>query len=191
MWWPFMGVAASIGLVLYFVAATVSHLRLGNVKMPCTRRIYVDSCCGSTCHAYLDSGHSAVGWSSRCSISTQLLSVRKERKDRPHLAKPARMSHPQRVRAPPLVSRRLPALRRSPAPKRNRGRLNNVWDGERRQTGSLLYSDKPTIVMSKTSLFKRISENFPSVPNSARISSSSLKQFWVDVFVKQIEPMSG
>jgi hypothetical protein len=27
-----MGVAASIGLVLYFVAATVCHLRLGDVK---------------------------------------------------------------------------------------------------------------------------------------------------------------
>jgi hypothetical protein len=27
-----MGVAASIGLVLYFVGATVSHLRVGDVK---------------------------------------------------------------------------------------------------------------------------------------------------------------
>jgi uncharacterized membrane protein YphA (DoxX/SURF4 family) len=32
IWWPFMGVAAGIGLVLYFVAATVSHLRVRDVK---------------------------------------------------------------------------------------------------------------------------------------------------------------
>ncbi len=32
IWWPAMGVAASIGLVLYFVGATVSHLRVGDVK---------------------------------------------------------------------------------------------------------------------------------------------------------------
>jgi hypothetical protein len=32
IWWPSMGVAASIGLVLYFVGATVSHLRVGDVK---------------------------------------------------------------------------------------------------------------------------------------------------------------
>jgi len=32
IWWPSMGVAASIGLVLYFMAATVSHLRVGDVK---------------------------------------------------------------------------------------------------------------------------------------------------------------
>ncbi len=32
IWWPVMGVAASIGLVLYFVGATVSHLRVGDVK---------------------------------------------------------------------------------------------------------------------------------------------------------------
>lgn len=32
IWWPFMGVAAGIGLVLYFVGATVSHLRVGDVK---------------------------------------------------------------------------------------------------------------------------------------------------------------
>jgi hypothetical protein len=32
MWWPFMGVAAGIGLLLYFVGATVSHLRVGDVK---------------------------------------------------------------------------------------------------------------------------------------------------------------
>src|SRR5260370_21120160 len=32
IWWPSVGVAASIGLVLYFVAATESHLRVGDVK---------------------------------------------------------------------------------------------------------------------------------------------------------------
>jgi hypothetical protein len=32
IWWPSMGVAASIGLVLYFVGAIVSHLCVGDVK---------------------------------------------------------------------------------------------------------------------------------------------------------------
>jgi uncharacterized membrane protein YphA (DoxX/SURF4 family) len=32
IWWPLVGVAASIGLVVYFVGATVSHLRVGDVK---------------------------------------------------------------------------------------------------------------------------------------------------------------
>src|SRR5260370_41912671 len=32
IWWPAMGVAASIGLVLFFVGAAVSHLRVGDVK---------------------------------------------------------------------------------------------------------------------------------------------------------------
>ena len=32
IWWPSIGVASSIGLVLYFVGATVSHLRVGDVK---------------------------------------------------------------------------------------------------------------------------------------------------------------
>jgi uncharacterized membrane protein YphA (DoxX/SURF4 family) len=32
IWWPSVGVAASIGLVVYFVAACVSHLRVGDVK---------------------------------------------------------------------------------------------------------------------------------------------------------------
>jgi uncharacterized membrane protein YphA (DoxX/SURF4 family) len=32
IWWPPIGVAASIGLVLYFVAAIASHLRVGDVK---------------------------------------------------------------------------------------------------------------------------------------------------------------
>lgn len=32
IWWPPVGVAASIGLVLYFVAAIVFHLRVGDVK---------------------------------------------------------------------------------------------------------------------------------------------------------------
>jgi uncharacterized membrane protein YphA (DoxX/SURF4 family) len=32
IWWPVIGVAASIGMVLYFVGATVSHLRVGDVK---------------------------------------------------------------------------------------------------------------------------------------------------------------
>ena len=32
IWWPSVGVAASIGLVVYFVAAIVFHLRVGDVK---------------------------------------------------------------------------------------------------------------------------------------------------------------
>lgn len=32
IWWPSMGVAAGIGLVVYFVAAIVFHLRVGDVK---------------------------------------------------------------------------------------------------------------------------------------------------------------
>jgi hypothetical protein len=32
IWWPIIGVAAGIGLVLYFVGAIVSHLRVGDVK---------------------------------------------------------------------------------------------------------------------------------------------------------------
>ena len=32
IWWPLIGVAAAIGLVLYFVGANVSHLRVGDVK---------------------------------------------------------------------------------------------------------------------------------------------------------------
>lgn len=32
IWWPLLGVAAGIGLVLYFVGATVSHLRVGDAK---------------------------------------------------------------------------------------------------------------------------------------------------------------
>lgn len=32
IWWPSMGVAAAIGLVVYFVAAIVFHLRVGDVK---------------------------------------------------------------------------------------------------------------------------------------------------------------
>jgi uncharacterized membrane protein YphA (DoxX/SURF4 family) len=32
IWWPSLGVAAGIGLVLYFVGAIVSHLRVGDVK---------------------------------------------------------------------------------------------------------------------------------------------------------------
>jgi uncharacterized membrane protein YphA (DoxX/SURF4 family) len=32
IWWPWLGVAAGIGLVIYFVGATVSHLRVGDVK---------------------------------------------------------------------------------------------------------------------------------------------------------------
>ena len=32
IWWPSIGVAAGIGLVIYFVAASVSHLRVGDVK---------------------------------------------------------------------------------------------------------------------------------------------------------------
>ena len=32
IWWPLLGVAAGIGLVIYFVGACVSHLRVGDVK---------------------------------------------------------------------------------------------------------------------------------------------------------------
>jgi DoxX-like family len=32
IWWPPLGVAAGIGLVLYFVGAIVSHLRVGDFK---------------------------------------------------------------------------------------------------------------------------------------------------------------
>jgi uncharacterized membrane protein YphA (DoxX/SURF4 family) len=32
IWWPILGVAAAIGLILYFVGATVSHLRVSDVK---------------------------------------------------------------------------------------------------------------------------------------------------------------
>jgi hypothetical protein len=30
--WPSIGIAAGIGLVLYFVGAIVSHLRVGDIK---------------------------------------------------------------------------------------------------------------------------------------------------------------
>lgn len=32
IWWPLLGVAAGSGLVIYFVGASVSHLRVGDVK---------------------------------------------------------------------------------------------------------------------------------------------------------------
>jgi uncharacterized membrane protein YphA (DoxX/SURF4 family) len=32
IWWPVLGVAAGIGLVIYFVGASVSHLRVGDLK---------------------------------------------------------------------------------------------------------------------------------------------------------------
>jgi hypothetical protein len=32
IWLPFLGIAASIGLVIYFVGAVVSHLRVGDAK---------------------------------------------------------------------------------------------------------------------------------------------------------------
>jgi hypothetical protein len=32
IWWPLLGVAGGIGLVIYFVGASVSHLRVGDVK---------------------------------------------------------------------------------------------------------------------------------------------------------------
>lgn len=32
IWWPCLGVAAGIGLVLYFVGAVISHLRVADVK---------------------------------------------------------------------------------------------------------------------------------------------------------------
>lgn len=32
IWWPLLGVAAGVGLVIYFVGASVSHLRVGDVN---------------------------------------------------------------------------------------------------------------------------------------------------------------
>jgi len=32
IWWPPLGIAAAIGLILYFVAAVISHLRVGDAK---------------------------------------------------------------------------------------------------------------------------------------------------------------
>jgi len=32
IWWAALGVAAGVGLVLYFVGAIVSHLRVGDIK---------------------------------------------------------------------------------------------------------------------------------------------------------------
>ena len=32
IWWPSLGIAAGIGLVVYFVGAIVSHVRAGDVK---------------------------------------------------------------------------------------------------------------------------------------------------------------
>jgi len=32
IWWPLLGVAAGIGLVIYFAGASVSHLRVGDLK---------------------------------------------------------------------------------------------------------------------------------------------------------------
>jgi uncharacterized membrane protein YphA (DoxX/SURF4 family) len=32
IWWPVLGMAAGVGLVVYFVGAVVSHLRVGDVK---------------------------------------------------------------------------------------------------------------------------------------------------------------
>lgn len=32
IWWPFLGMAAGIGLIGYFVGAIVSHMRVGDVK---------------------------------------------------------------------------------------------------------------------------------------------------------------
>jgi len=32
IWWPVLGLAAAVGLVLYFVGAVVAHLRVGDVK---------------------------------------------------------------------------------------------------------------------------------------------------------------
>jgi len=32
IWWPALGVAAAVGLVIYFVGAVVSHVRVGDVK---------------------------------------------------------------------------------------------------------------------------------------------------------------
>jgi hypothetical protein len=32
IWWPPLGIAAGIGLALYFVGAVVAHLRVGDIK---------------------------------------------------------------------------------------------------------------------------------------------------------------
>ena len=32
IWWPLIGMAAGVGLILYFVGAVVAHLRVGDIK---------------------------------------------------------------------------------------------------------------------------------------------------------------
>jgi len=32
IWWPHLGIAAGVGLIVYFLGAVVSHLRVGDVK---------------------------------------------------------------------------------------------------------------------------------------------------------------
>lgn len=32
IWWPLLGIAAGLGLVIYFVGAVVSHFRVGDFK---------------------------------------------------------------------------------------------------------------------------------------------------------------
>jgi len=32
IWWPILGIAAAIGLVIYFVGAVISHVRVGDLK---------------------------------------------------------------------------------------------------------------------------------------------------------------
>ena len=32
IWWPLVGVVAGVGLVIYFVGASVSHVRVGDIK---------------------------------------------------------------------------------------------------------------------------------------------------------------
>ena len=32
IWWPLLGAAAALGLVVYFVGAVVSHLRVGDAR---------------------------------------------------------------------------------------------------------------------------------------------------------------
>ncbi len=45
IWWPPLGVAAGVGLVIYFLGAVVSHLRVGDVKGlgPATFMLFVSA----------------------------------------------------------------------------------------------------------------------------------------------------
>ena len=54
IWWPLLGVAAGIGLVIYFVGASVSHSARRRCQRHWTRCIHVGGRGGSTCPAHPD-----------------------------------------------------------------------------------------------------------------------------------------